>query len=192
MSEHASVTSDRGIGGLFGWVLGGTVGGIVGAAVFGLLMWLMDPEIVAAAIPSLYGIDPRGPAGWAIHLAHGAILGLVFGFLLTRPLIMGVLSADVETDVIAGMGMVVRTALAGLAFGLAVWAVLPLLVLPIWTELIGAAEAAMFPAAAVESLLGHALFGIVLGTVFGVVVSEPVDEVETPFEDRSSESISEP
>lgn len=47
---------------------------------------------------------------------------------------------------------------------------MPLLVLPVWTDAVGVDAAVTFPAMAIESLVGHLLFGLVLGVVFATVV----------------------
>ncbi|WP_254767500.1 hypothetical protein [Salinilacihabitans rarus] len=153
-----------------GWPIGGALGGAVGALAFGVLVWLFDPEVVEATIPAIYGLEPGTLTGWAVHVAHGIVLGVVFGFLVTRPAILGVLRSDVETDALSETGVSLRIVAAGFAFGLAVWAILPVIVLPVWSQTIGASPGGEFPIAAAESLLGHVVFGIVLGVVFAATV----------------------
>lgn len=167
-----STTSDNptasGLSGTGGWLVGGILGGAVGAAAFGLLLWLFDPDIIGAAIPSIYGLDLTGIVGWAIHIAHGIVLGLLFGFLVTRESVLGILRTDVETEALSRSGDALRLVGAGFVFGLAVFAILPLLVLPVWAETMGG-TAGEFPTSAIESLLGHLVFGTVLGIVFAAV-----------------------
>ncbi|WP_255191064.1 hypothetical protein [Natronobeatus ordinarius] len=176
-------TTGFGIESRYGWPIGGALGGVIGAAAFGLLLWLFDPEFVEVAIPGIYGIEATGITGWLIHLVHGAVLGMLFGFLVTRRPILGILRTDVETDAIAGRGNWVRLVAAGFVYGLAIWAILPVTILPLWVEVFGAAAAGGFPTLVVESMLGHFVFGIVLGLVFAVTVdlrdrgaSEPLEE----------------
>ena len=183
MNGESDTTTAYGINSRFGWPIAGALGGALGAVVFGLLAWIVDPEIIEAAIPSIYGLDPEGVVGWTIHVLHGVVLGLIFGFLVTRDVVLGILRTDVETDAIAGMGLTVRLTAAGFVFGLAVWAILPLLVLPVWTQMIGIEPAANFPGIAAVSLFGHLVFGLVLGAVFaaGIDLSdrpsgEPLEE----------------
>ena len=161
--------SGYGIGGTAGWTIGGALGGAIAAAAFGLLMWAFDPEIVEAAIPAIYGFDPSTALGMGIHLLHGAVLGVIFGFLVTRPAVLGVLSTNVETELVSETGLALRLVAAGFVFGLALWAVLPVIVLPVWAATLGTDAAGQFPAIAVESMFGHMLFGLVLGLVFAVV-----------------------
>lgn len=152
-----------------GWPIGGALGGVVGAGAFGHVMWLLDPQILEAAVPALYGIEPAGVAGWAIHLAHGAALGVLFGFLVTRDVVLGALRADDETTALSAASLDLRVVGAGFAYGLAVWAILPVLVLPLWTDVTGGSTNE-FPAIAVGSMIGHALFGVLLGAVFVATV----------------------
>ncbi|WP_254861758.1 hypothetical protein [Halovivax gelatinilyticus] len=182
MADRTASTA-VGFSGSMSWVFGGAVGGLVGSALFGLALWLVQPTIVTETVPQLYGVDP-GAAGWAFHLAHGVVLGVVFGFLVTRPLILGTLSADVETGFIAAMGLHTRFALAGLVYGLAVWAVLPVIAQTLWVVLGGFADP-VFPAAAFETLVGHLLYGLLLGGLFSLFVAVGPESAaaESPFDE---------
>jgi hypothetical protein len=186
MSTERSETAATGADGTAGWLLGGALGGAVGAAAFGALIWALDPQIVEAAIPAIYGLELEGPVGWGIHLAHGAVLGIVFGLLVTRRLILGTLRMTVETDALSRTGIWLRVVAAGFVFGLAVWAILPVLVLPVWIDALGADPAGGFPILAAESLAGHLLFGTVLGAVFGAVVDLTDRVAEMPFDERAA------
>ncbi|SEV98478.1 hypothetical protein [Natrinema salifodinae] len=170
MSSDSNTVAAFGLRGSTGWIVGSVLGGALGAIAFGILMWLLDPEILAGAIPAIYGLEPTTAVGWAVHIAHGIVLGVAFGMLVTRDPILGVLRTDVATDVLARAGVVARLIGAGFVFGLAVWAILPLLVLPVWVNAVGGSGAAAFPTAAAGSLLGHLLFGVVLGVVFAATV----------------------
>ncbi|ADD06779.1 uncharacterized protein Nmag_3229 [Natrialba magadii ATCC 43099] len=182
MSAESDTQTTVGVESSIGWPVGGAVGGAVGALVFGALIWLFDPEVVSAAIPGIYGLDPTGVVGWGIHLAHGIVLGLIFGFLVTREPILGTLQMNPETESLSRTGITLRVVAAGFVFGLAVWALLPLLVLPVWLEAIGTEAAADFPTTAVESLIGHLLFGTVLGIAFALVTNLQPGAAETPLE----------
>ncbi len=182
MPSEADV-SETGVQSRFGWPIGGAVGGIAGAVVFGALMWLFDPETFSTAIPALYGAETGGTLGWLFHLVHGVVLGVVFGFLVTRGPVLGVLRTDVETDALARIGGVARIAAAGFAYGLAVWTILPLIVLPVWVGTIGGVAAGEFPGVAIESMLGHLLFGLVLGIVFAAIVDLSNRSTPDPLEE---------
>jgi hypothetical protein len=181
MSGESNTMAAYGIGGNAGWVVGGVLGGAIGAVAFGIVMWVLDPGVLAAAILALYGIEPAGFVGWTIHIAHGAVLGILFGLLVTRPLILGILRTDVETDALSRTGLVFRTTAAGFVYGLTVWTVLPLLVLPAWIAAVGASGAEALSSIAAGSLVGHLLFGTVLGAVFAMTVDLHERTVEPPL-----------
>lgn len=170
MSAESEKAVRYGLRGPLAWPIGGILGGLVGTAAFGLLVWLASPEVISVTIPGLYGVEGGGTLGWGIHLAHGAILGLVFGFIVTRDAVLAVLLADVETDVIAGSSDLFRIVAAGLAYGLAIWAFLPVLSIPAALGLVDPEAVEEFPALAFEGMIGHVLFGILLGAVFAIVV----------------------
>ncbi|WP_265109649.1 histidine kinase [Halosolutus halophilus] len=132
----------------------GTVGGIVGAIVFGAMMAIQTPAVIEMAIPSMYGLE-GGLAGMIVHVSHGAVLGVVFA---------AALAAAGRTDV----GPLGATA-AGLGYGLVVWAILAVVVMPIWLSAVGFAMAPAVPNVAVESLIGHAAYGLVLGATYAVL-----------------------
>lgn len=186
MSAESDTQSAVGIRSSIGWPIGGALGGALGAVAFGILIWAYDPEVVSAAIPAIYGLDPIGVLGWAIHIGHGIGLGLIFGFLVTRDPILGVVKTNPETEALSHTGLILRVIAAGFVFGLAVWAILPLIVLPVWIEAIGTAAAGDFPTAAVESMVGHLLFGTVLGIVFALVVDLRSHSSNTPLEDSGT------
>ncbi|RQG89899.1 hypothetical protein EA462_07765 [Natrarchaeobius halalkaliphilus] len=183
MSTESDTVSAFGISSSWGWSIGGIVGGVIGAAAFGLIMWLVDPEILSGAIPAIYGLEAVGVVGWGIHLAHGAVLGLVFGYVVSRDPVLGVLKTTPETEVLSRTGVTLRVIAAGFVFGLAIWAILPLIVLPVWLETIGTQAAGDFPGIAIESLIGHVLFGTVLGIVFAIGVDLRDRTSGTPLEE---------
>lgn len=156
-----------GIGEPFNWLVGGLLGGAVSAAIFGGLLWMVDSDIIVVGIPGLYGLGSDVVLGWTLHLIHGAILGLVFGALITREVILGTLTAEVETGFIDAMGPATRMTLAGIVFGLAVWAIFPLIGAAVVMEA-GMLDDPEIPITGVEFLLGHLLFGAILGSVFSL------------------------
>jgi hypothetical protein len=189
MSPQSDSPIEHGIGGSLNWLIGGAVGGIVGSLIFGGLLWVIDPNILIATVPAIYGLDPAATVGWGVHLLHGLVLGIVFGFLVTRDPILGTLTADVETGFIATVGPGLRFAVSGVVYGLAVWAVLPVIGLSLWIS-IGRVDNLEFPAATLESLIGHLLYGLLLGALFSVFVEtvQEAEETEAPFEEASDSS----
>jgi uncharacterized membrane protein YagU involved in acid resistance len=132
----------------------GAVGGIVGAIVFGAMMTMQTPEVLEMAIPAMYGLE-GGLAGMIVHVSHGAVLGVVFAALLVEA---------GRTEL--GLG---PSAAVGLAYGLGIWVVLAVVVMPIWLSAVGFGMAPDVPNVAVESLVGHAAYGIVLGVVYAML-----------------------
>jgi len=133
-------------------VLPGVLGGLAGAFAMGVLVVVMNEPTLAVAIPSLYTLapPPNLPMGMAVHLFHGAVLGVVFAG--------GLRALDVDGPV--------RTIGAGLAWGVLTWAVLAALLMPLWLEAVGSPANPPFPNFAVPSLLWHVVFGLVLGGVY--------------------------
>ena len=150
------------------WWQAGALGGVVGAVGFGLLLMVIAPDFLAAMVPALYGVEPITAVGWLAHLAHGLILGVVFGALVEREVVMMHIRGDVETDALDETGPMLRTIGAGVVYGLAVWAILPVLVMPAWLGAVGFAGAPTMPAVAIETLAGHLLYGLLLGAVYAV------------------------
>ena len=111
-----------------------------------VLVSVMNPPTLSAAIPALYGLS-GGVAGWFAHLGHGAVLGVAF-VAIVRAL---------EVD---GIGATVG---AGVAWGVVTWAGLAALVMPVWLSAVGFPGAPPFPNVAVPSLLWHVVYGAVLG-----------------------------
>ncbi|WP_227380496.1 histidine kinase [Haladaptatus halobius] len=171
MSGLANTRSNTTGGTAANALLGGVLGGIAGAAAFGVLMWALDPEFLEASIPALYGLEPTTTVGWAIHLLHGVILGVTFAAIVSRDAVARWLTADVETDALARTGLAMRLIAAGFVYGLAIWAILPVIVMPTWLGYVGHARAGVIPAIAVESLVGHVIFGTLLGAVYAAVVT---------------------
>lgn len=150
-------------------VLGGLLGGLVGTAAFGALSAALDLGFVESFLPALFGLEQRGAVGWSIHLAAGATLGLAFALVLSRDAVLEMLVPDPDEPVLGPLNVETRVVAAGLAFGLAVWAVLPMLVLPIWVGAVGTEGVSEIPGTATESLAAHALFGLLLGVVYALV-----------------------
>ncbi|OVE83965.1 hypothetical protein [Natronolimnobius baerhuensis] len=185
--SNQSNTAETKKRGTTNWILGGAIGGVVGSLTFGLVLWVVDPTIITETVPAVYGVEPMGTAGWIFHLLHGLILGLIFGFIISRKPVQGSLMTSTDMDALDGLGTGPRVTLAGFVYGLAVWALLPLALIPVRLAVGGFGEPG-FPFFAFESLVGHALYGLFLGSIFAVVtetsvaetVDSPFDETETP------------
>lgn len=185
MSSQTDTLAERGVGGRLNWLVGGALGGLVGSAVFGIVLWVVDPAIVTELIPEIYGLEGGGPTGWGFHLVHGIILGIVFGFIVTRGPIAGTLTADVETPFLDALGPNARMVAAGLVYGLAVWVALPGVILTVVVTVGGVEDP--LPWGSVYNLVGHLLYGMLLGGLVSVFtdLEQEVHESEAPFEEAN-------
>ncbi len=135
----------------------GAYGGIAGGLMFGAMMGMMG---MLPMIGSMIG-QPTAAAGFAVHMANSVIIGVGFAILFGR-LVSGTRS---------GMGL-------GLAYGGAWWILGPLTLMPLlmgmgfgvnWNA---AAAVAMLP-----SLVGHLMYGAVLGLVYAALRHRQVGPV---------------
>lgn len=129
----------------------GAIGGIAGGLVFGVMMTMMMPEIMAGAIPGMYGFGESPAAGWVLHLFHSVVLGVVFAAIVAA-----------KPDIAASTGKSLGTSVA---YGVVLWVVLATFVMPAW---VGAMTPMAPPVPNVNpmSLVGHVVYGAVLGAVF--------------------------
>lgn len=122
----------------------GIAGGLAGGIVFGILMQVMD---MIGMVAQLVG-SSSAAVGWLVHLGISAFAGVVFAVLL------GSLARTV-----------LPAAVTGMAYGVVWWVVGALLIMP--------AQLGMpvfeFNTMAWQSLMGHLLFGLVLGVVFSLL-----------------------
>ena len=136
----------------------GVAGGLVGGLVFGAMMSAMTPGVLQMAIPAMYGVaGPAGALGWAIHMSHGAVIGIGFAAVAgLRP--------DLGDSVGTSLGV-------GATYGLLVWVALAVIAMPIWLGAVGFAGAPPLPNVGVESLVGHVVYGAVLGGVYSAMAN---------------------
>lgn len=134
----------------------GMIGGVAGGIPFGLMMSVMG---TLPMIGSMVG-RPSVTAGFLVHMLISVAIGAAFG-LFVGPLAIGE----------------VRTRLAGLTYGAAWWVLGPLTFMP-W--IMGMGLAANWSTAGVRgalpSLLGHLIFGAVLGFVYHRLQSSRLPE----------------
>ncbi len=124
----------------------GASGGVAGGLIFGAMMGIMG---MLPMIGSMVG-QPTAAAGFVVHMANSVIIGVGFAIVLGR-FVSGISS---------GVGI-------GLTYGGVWWVLGPLTLMPLlmgmgfgvnWNA---AAAAAMLP-----SLVGHLMYGGVLGLVY--------------------------
>lgn len=136
----------------------GAAAGLIGGAMFGMMMTVMGMmEMVAGLVES-----SSVAVGWLVHLVISAIFGALYAVAL------GQLTSSYGRG--AGLGAV---------YGLVVWVLGPLLIMPL---LLG------MPPFAIEqpqllSLMGHAVFGVAVGLAYRAlqasVVSSDVERMRT-------------
>lgn len=137
---------------------GGVIGGLVGALLFGVLASIMTPAFLENAVPALFGLETPAPIlGWFIHMSIGAIFGVLFVAIVE----LGGVDPELDTNLWNGI--------AGLLYGLAVWLVFAVFVMPFWLDAVGFAGAPAMPNITTESFLGHALYGVGLGITYSVL-----------------------
>ena len=143
-----------GTGELSGNWQAGVLGGIAGALVMGGLVLGMNPPVLVVAIPSLYGLapPPNPGVGMAVHVSHGAVLGVAFAALVGAS---GIESAGKRVGL-------------GIGWGVVTWVGLAALLMPVWLSVVGSPASPPFPHFAPPSLLWHAVYGAVLGGVYAV------------------------
>jgi len=128
----------------------GIVGGLAGGVVFGLLMAMMG---MIGMVAQLVG-SSSAAVGWIVHLAISAFIGASFAVLL------GSLAKTL-----------VPAALVGMGYGVVWWVLGALLIMP--------AQLGMpvfeLNTTAWQSLMGHLLFGLVLGIVYSVLARREHD-----------------
>jgi hypothetical protein len=126
-------------------IAAGVAGGLAGGVVFGMLMQMMGMLPMVAMLVASTSVA----VGWAVHLAISAFIGTTFGLLF------GGKANRVGASVVLGMG-----------YGALWWVLGPLVLMPARLGM----DLFMVNAMALQSLMGHLLYGLVLGLVFPLVV----------------------
>ncbi|MGH3451813.1 MAG: hypothetical protein ACRDQW_14020 [Haloechinothrix sp.] len=122
----------------------GIAGGLAGGVVFGLLMQMMGMISMVAMLVGSEAVT----VGWLVHLAISAFVGATFGLLF------GAWAARV------GLG-----ALLGIGYGIVWWVLGALIIMPAALGM----GVFMFNPTAWQSLMGHMLYGLVLGVGFAAL-----------------------
>lgn len=137
------------------WI-SGVIGGLAGGVVMGVMLSMMMTPVIASAIPALWGLESIG-AGWVIHLINSVIFGVIFAVLVTR------------TGLRRYESSVGRSTVLGLAYGAVIWIVAAGFVMPIWLQAVGFPMVPPLPNFDPMSLVGHLVFGGILGAVYPYV-----------------------
>ncbi|QLG28472.1 histidine kinase [Halorarum halophilum] len=131
---------------------GGVVAGLAGGAAMGVLLSMMMTPVIEVAIPSMYGLT-GGLAGWVIHMAHAAVLGVGFAALAQ--------ATDIRSTA--------KSIGVGVAYGVVIWVALAVLLMPLWLSAVGSPANPPFPNLNPMSLVGHVVYGAVVGATFPAV-----------------------
>lgn len=148
-TPNASETASTSRGGNW-WA--GLVGGFAGALSFASVVLVASPTTIGEEIPALILVPgPNRIVGVAILLAVGTLLGVVYALLVG---VAGLRGESAQQQVATG-----------LIYGLATWVVLTAVLAPYWLGAVGYLSDPEIPRIAVESLVGHAVYGAILGSV---------------------------
>ncbi|WP_435334764.1 histidine kinase [Haloarchaeobius sp. TZWWS8] len=132
----------------------GAVSGLLAAFAMGLAISLVRLETLRVAIAGLYGFEGSLAVGWAAHLFHGALFGVVFAAILADPGLFGV--RDWLWKSVAA-GMVYGVVLAVFGAGI---------IMPIWLGAVGQPPATSIPHVTLPLVAWHLIYGLVLGATF--------------------------
>ena len=125
----------------------GAVGGLMGGVVFGMMMTMLSMiGMVAALVGSKSNI-----VGWVLHLGISMFIGITFAFLFQDKLKS------------VGSGLIV-----GLGYGVFWWVLGALVLLPAKLHM----PLFNFNTATWESLMGHMVFGAILGSLVVLIPSK--------------------
>lgn len=138
-------------------LIGGMGAGVVGAIAMGVTFMALDGSLLRESIPGLYGLEGSLVAGWALHLVHGALFGLVFAVVMDDPSLVRV------------SDYVWKSTIAGVVFGLVLAIVGMGVIMPMWSQAAGLSLAMDIPFVTAPLLVGHLVFGAVIGAVFPFV-----------------------
>ncbi|WP_267641865.1 hypothetical protein [Haloarchaeobius amylolyticus] len=138
----------------------GAASGFLAAGVTGLAITLMGLETLQVAIAGLYGFEGNIVVGWAAHLLHGALFGVVFAGVLADPGLFAV-SDWLWKVVVAGAVYGVILAVFGAG-----------IIMPIWLGAVGLPAPPSIPHVSASLVGWHLLYGVVLGGSFYFLEAE--------------------
>lgn len=138
----------------------GIVAGVVGGVVFGIMMQMMNaPTPEGGQMPMLAMVakvvrSDSIAVGWLYHLFNSALIGGIFGRLL----------GDHSHRFGAGIGW-------GAVYGFVWWILGALILMPVFLGMPAFAPLMMAPMrpVAMGSLMGHLIYGIILGGGFATL-----------------------
>jgi hypothetical protein len=136
-------------------VVAGIVAGLIAGVVFGVLMQMMTaptPEggrmPMMAMVTKVVRSDSIG-VGWVYHLFNSAVIGAIFGWLFGNR-----------------AGNYGAGSLWGAFYGIVWWVLGALILMPVFLGMPAFAPLKMMLPVAMGSLMGHLIYGVILGGVF--------------------------
>ncbi len=128
------------------------IAGLIATVVFGAMAMAMMPDMMGM-IGAMYGFGGNEAIGWIAHLFHGAVFGLLYAAIVSIDQLR-----TYASRVAHGAGL-------GIVYGVIVWVVAASIVMPIW---LGMPE--MAPDFNTTSLVGHIVYGVILGAAYPLLV----------------------
>lgn len=122
----------------------GVAGGLAGGVVFGTLMQMMGMLPMVAMLVGAESIA----VGWVVHLAISAFIGVTYALIFAR------WAERLAVGAVLGIG-----------YGVVWWVLGALLIMPARLGM----DVFTFTTMAWQSLLGHLVFGLVLGLGYALV-----------------------
>jgi hypothetical protein len=131
---------------------------VVAGLVFGVLIQFRLERMTA--IGAMYTLgDPSLTVGWIAHLFHSALFGAFFGLLADTGRLR-----EAATNVAPAAGL-------GAAYAAGLWAVNIVFVWPLWLNATTFGAEIPLPNLAVMPLIGHVIWGVLLGGLTAVALS---------------------
>src|SRR6266508_3365584 len=138
----------------------GIAAGLLGGLVFGIMMQMMNaPTPEGGQMPMMVMVakvvrSDSMTAGWIYHLFNSAVIGGIFGWLL----------GNRSQRIGAGLGW-------GALYGFVWWILGALILMPLFLVMPPLAPLMMAPMrpVAMGSLMGHLIYGIILGGGFAIL-----------------------
>lgn len=133
----------------------GIVAGLIAGTLFGMMMQMMTaPTPDGGRMPMMAMVamvvrSDNMAVGWIYHLFNSAVIGAIFGWLL----------GDRVASYGAGLGW-------GAVYGAIWWVLGALVLMPVFLGMPPFAPLKMMLPVAMGSLVGHLVFGVILGILF--------------------------
>lgn len=140
-------------------LISSAIAGMMGTIAFGgFFLAIGNTGTIAMAIPALYGISgPSLAVGGIIHLIHGAILGIVYAVIISG------------TGYGHHLDNIAKATAWGVGYGVLTTLLLAAVLMPLWLSSVGFPNAPEVPNINLMGLLGHLIYGAVLGASYPLI-----------------------